>query len=79
MYLIGTDGSLIDKVYQKSELLLSPGEKVVVLVKGTQSSGNYLLRSLPYKCMNSLKIKLGSVTLTTLVFISLASAHDGWI
>ena len=51
MSLIGTDGGLIDKAYQKSELLLSPGERVDILVKGTQSSGNYRLRALPYNRM----------------------------
>lgn len=51
MYLIGTDGGLIDKAYQKSELLLSPGERVDILVKGTQISGNYRFRALPYNRM----------------------------
>ena len=46
--LIGTDGGLLDKPYQRSELLLSPGERVDVLVKGSQRSGNHRLRALPY-------------------------------
>lgn len=51
MNLIGTDGGLLDKAYQRSELLLSPGERVDVLVKGAQSTGNYRLRALPYNRM----------------------------
>lgn len=48
MYLIGTDGGLLDRPYPVSELLMSPGERADVLVTGNQPSGNYRLRSLPY-------------------------------
>jgi FtsP/CotA-like multicopper oxidase with cupredoxin domain len=48
MHLIGTDGGLLDKPYQQTELLLSPGERVDVLVRATGSSGNYKLRAMPY-------------------------------
>lgn len=51
MYLVGTDGGLLDKPYAKSEILLSPGERIDVLVKGVKSSGNYRLRALPYSRM----------------------------
>lgn len=51
MNLTGTDGGLLDKAYQRSEILLSPGERVDVLVKGAQSTGNYKLRALPYNRM----------------------------
>jgi len=49
--LIGTDGGLLDQPYPRSELLLSPGERVDVLVKANQKSGNYRLRALPYSRM----------------------------
>jgi FtsP/CotA-like multicopper oxidase with cupredoxin domain len=48
MYLVGTDGGLLDKSYPLSEILLSPGERVDILVKADQSSGEYKVRSLPY-------------------------------
>lgn len=48
MYLIGTDGGLLDKPYERSELLLSPGERVDVLVKAARRQGSYRLRALPY-------------------------------
>jgi FtsP/CotA-like multicopper oxidase with cupredoxin domain len=48
MYLIGTDGGLLDKPYPVSDLLLSPGERADVLIKGSQSTGNYRFRSLDY-------------------------------
>jgi len=46
-FLYITDGGLLNKPYQQSELLLSLGERVDILVKGTQNSGNYRLRALP--------------------------------
>ena len=48
MHLVGTDGGLLDKPYLVSELLLSPGERVDVLVKATRKSGSYKWLSLPY-------------------------------
>ncbi len=48
MYLIGTDAGLLDKPYAVSYLLLSPGERVDVLVKANRTIGNYRLLSLPY-------------------------------
>jgi len=51
MSLVGTDAGLLDKPYPKSELLLSPGERVDVLVKGLQPSGSYKLKALPYSRM----------------------------
>jgi FtsP/CotA-like multicopper oxidase with cupredoxin domain len=48
IFLVGTDGGLLDKAYPLSEILLSPGERVEVLVKADQSSGDYKFRSLPY-------------------------------
>ncbi len=46
--VIGTDGGLLDQPYPESELLLSPGERVDVLVEGTATAGSYALRALPY-------------------------------
>jgi len=46
--LIGTDGGLLDKPYLLSEILLAPGERVDLLIKGEKSSGIYKLLSLPY-------------------------------
>ncbi len=53
MYLIGTDGGLLDKPYRRSTLLISPGERVDILVKGTQGSGSYRFKSLPYSRMGN--------------------------
>ncbi len=66
MELIGTDGGLLDKPYSKSELLLSPGERVDVLVKGSKSSGNYRLRALPYSRMGMMGQQ--TVTLMTVTY-----------
>ncbi len=48
LQLIGTDGGLLDKPYQVPYIILSPAERVDVLVKATQSSGSYKFKSLPY-------------------------------
>lgn len=48
MYLVGTDGGLLDKPYALSEILLTPGERVDLLIKADQGSGNYRFLSIPY-------------------------------
>jgi FtsP/CotA-like multicopper oxidase with cupredoxin domain len=46
--VVGTEGGLLDKPYPQSQILLSPGERVEVLVKASRKSGTYRLLSLPY-------------------------------
>jgi FtsP/CotA-like multicopper oxidase with cupredoxin domain len=48
LYLIATDGGAIAKPVELSELLLAPGERAEVLVKGDRASGEYQLLNLPY-------------------------------
>jgi FtsP/CotA-like multicopper oxidase with cupredoxin domain len=48
MHLVGTDGGLLDKPYPINEILLSPGERIDLLVKATLKSGSYKWLSLPY-------------------------------
>jgi FtsP/CotA-like multicopper oxidase with cupredoxin domain len=48
MYLVGTDGGLLDKPYPISEILLAPGERIDVLVRANLKSGSYKWLSLPY-------------------------------
>lgn len=48
MYVVGTEGGLIDKPYPVSYILLSPGERVEVLVKANKTTRNYRFLSLPY-------------------------------
>jgi len=48
MYVVGTDGGLLDKPYKVSSMVVSPGERLDVLVKATQTSGSYKFLSLPY-------------------------------
>jgi len=48
MYLTGTDGGLLDKPYQVSTLILSPGERVDILVQANQAKKSYRFLSLPY-------------------------------
>jgi FtsP/CotA-like multicopper oxidase with cupredoxin domain len=65
IYLVGTDGGLLDKPYPLSEILLCPGERIDVLIKADQSSGDYKLRSLPY---NRGTINLTRITLMTISY-----------
>ncbi len=48
MYLVGTEGGLLDKPYPLSRILLSPGERVDLLVKADRTARTYRLLSLPY-------------------------------
>ncbi|MGE5699708.1 MAG: multicopper oxidase family protein [Deltaproteobacteria bacterium] len=66
MYLVGTEGGLLDKPYAVSELLLSPGERVDVLVKAVKASGSYKFLSLPYSRMGNMGGQ--QVTLATLTY-----------
>ncbi len=51
MYLIGTDSGLLDKPYLRSQILISPGERVDILVKASSTTGSYKFLSLPYSRM----------------------------
>lgn len=80
MYLVGTDGGLLDKPYAVSELLLSPGERVDILVKAAMSSGSYKFLSLPYSRMGNMgsqQITLATVTYNGTMAQSLPTVVDG--
>jgi FtsP/CotA-like multicopper oxidase with cupredoxin domain len=47
-YLIATDGGAIAEPVELPELLLSPGERAEVLVRGDREPGQYRLLNLPY-------------------------------
>jgi FtsP/CotA-like multicopper oxidase with cupredoxin domain len=65
MHLIGTDGGLLDVPYPQSELLLSPGERVDVLVKANNKTANYRLLALPYA-------RMGMMTSPTITLMTMA-------
>ncbi|MEK6698938.1 MAG: multicopper oxidase family protein [Nitrospirota bacterium] len=62
LHLVGCDGGLLDKPYPITEILLTPGERIDVLVKADQTSRTYRLLSLPYGNINQ------QVTLLTLSY-----------
>ncbi|MEW6116736.1 MAG: multicopper oxidase family protein [Nitrospirota bacterium] len=66
MYLVGTEGGLLDKPYAVTELLVSPGERVDILVKASRSSGSYKFLSLPYSRIGNMGGQ--QVTLLTLTY-----------
>jgi len=46
--VVGTESGLLDKPYPQTSIILSPGERVEILVKANQATKNYRLLSLPY-------------------------------
>ena len=52
MYQIATDGGPIAAPFEIRELLLAPGERAEVLVRGERSPGQYGLVNLPYRRFN---------------------------
>ena len=65
LFLVGTDGGLLDQPYPLTSILLAPGERIDVLVKADQAGGNFKFLSLPYdRGMGSLQ----QVTLLTLAY-----------
>jgi FtsP/CotA-like multicopper oxidase with cupredoxin domain len=48
LQIIGTDGGLLDKPYPQSSIVLSPGERIDVLVKASNTKGYYKFLSNPY-------------------------------
>lgn len=47
-YHIATDGNSLNKPVEVNELLLTPGQRADILVKGNKKSGQYRLLNLPY-------------------------------
>ncbi|AFY46782.1 putative multicopper oxidase [Nostoc sp. PCC 7524] len=47
-YLIATEGGALEQPVEVRELLLTPGQRVEVLVKGDRQPGKYRLLNLPY-------------------------------
>ncbi len=66
MYVVGTDGGLLDKPYRVTELIMSPGERADLLIKADQKTGSYKWLSLAHNrgMMNPLQ----QVTLMTLTY-----------
>jgi FtsP/CotA-like multicopper oxidase with cupredoxin domain len=65
MYLVGTDTNLLDQPYPITEILLTPGERIDILVRADQSPGTSRLLSLPY---NRGRNALQTVTLMTMSY-----------
>lgn len=61
-YVIGTDGGLLDKPYPVSELLMTPGERVDLLVKADNKPGTFKLLSLPYDRLGNELQKITMIT-----------------
>lgn len=74
LQVVGTDGGLLDKAYPQSYILLSPGERVDVLVKVSSTTGSYKFLSLPYSRMGMMTS--AQITLLTLSVSSGVPVQD---
>ncbi len=66
MHLIGTDGGLLKKPYPLTEIVLTTGERIDMLVKAGRTSGTFRLRSLPYERTGMCGSSGQTITLMTL-------------
>jgi FtsP/CotA-like multicopper oxidase with cupredoxin domain len=48
LYLIAVDGGALPSPEEREEILLAPGERVEVMIRGSRPEGSYDLVSLPY-------------------------------
>jgi FtsP/CotA-like multicopper oxidase with cupredoxin domain len=63
-WVVGVDGGHLDRPYEVTELLLSPGERADLLLQAPTTKGAYKLLSLPYSrmgMMTSAQITLATV------------------
>lgn len=64
LQVVGTDGGLLDKPYPQSYAIMSPGERLDVLVKASTTKGTYKLSSMPYSRMGMMTA--AQITMLTL-------------
>ncbi|MEW6667656.1 MAG: multicopper oxidase family protein [Thermodesulfobacteriota bacterium] len=70
LHVIGTEGGLLDRPYTMGSVLLSPAERVDLLVKADQGQGNYRLLSLPYNRFGHCMGAMGATQQVTLLTLS---------
>jgi FtsP/CotA-like multicopper oxidase with cupredoxin domain len=68
--IIGTDGGLLNKPYPQSTILLSPGERIDVMVKASATKGYYKLLSNPYNRGMGMMSGSGSSQTVTLLTVN---------
>ncbi|MBI1789356.1 MAG: multicopper oxidase family protein [Acidobacteria bacterium] len=76
-YVIATDGGPIPEPAGYDELLVTPGQRVEVLVKGDRAEGRYRLLNLPYDRGGPLFRGLAGETLATLEYQGRAETTVG--
>ncbi len=71
-YVIGTDGGFLSQPDLQNEILLAPGERMDVMVKGDRPPGEYNIHSLPYRRgsmgMAGMVLNPATVSLGTLLY-----------
>jgi len=70
LQIIGTDGGLLNKPYAQSSILLSPGERIDVMVKASTTKGYYKLLSNPYDRGMGMMSGSGSSQMITLLTVN---------
>jgi FtsP/CotA-like multicopper oxidase with cupredoxin domain len=70
LQIIGTDGGLLNRPYAQSSILLSPGERIDVMVKASSTKGYYKLLSSPYSRGMNMMSGSGSSQQITLLTVN---------
>ena len=76
MYLVGTDDNLLDAPVALNEILLTPGERIDVLVKADQSPGTY---SLLNGNSTILTLEYSGATTNDSIPATISSAEAQWV
>jgi FtsP/CotA-like multicopper oxidase with cupredoxin domain len=67
LYLLASDGGALPAPEQRDEILLTPGERIEVMVRGERPEGRYRLLSLPYNRGGMGMGMMGGTTSRTIV------------
>ena len=73
LYLIASDGGALPAPEQRDDILLTPGERIEVMVRGERPEGKYRLLSLPYNRSGMGMGMMGGMGSTTFRTIVLAT------
>ncbi len=74
LQIIGTDGGLLNKPYPQSSIVMSPGERLDILVQATKTAGYYKLSSSPYNRGMGMMSASGSSQQITLLTVNVTGA-----
>lgn len=77
-HLIATDGGGLPAPEEREEILLTPGERVEVMVQATRPSGSYRLTNLPYRRAAGMGGPTTSAPMVLATFVYEGTSHYSW-